>query len=90
MHIAARQGHYLIVKYLIEIGAQSSVTNLAGQTPIKYLEEALVADPEKREKLAKKLKTKKQQDALKMKEKLMKDTYKLLIASENAGGGRRA
>ena len=59
MHIAARHGHFLIVKYLIEIGAQTSVTNLEGQTPIKYLEEALVADPDKRELLAKKLKGKK-------------------------------
>lgn len=30
MHIAARHGHYLIVKYLLEIGADPVITNKDG------------------------------------------------------------
>jgi len=40
MHIAARHGHYLIVKYLIEIGANPVLTNKDGLTPFDFAEEA--------------------------------------------------
>jgi ankyrin repeat protein len=33
LHIAARYGHYLIVKYLLDIGAAISQTNTEGKTP---------------------------------------------------------
>ena len=32
LHIAARNGHYLIVKYLLDIGTEIMQTNEAGQT----------------------------------------------------------
>ena len=33
LHIAAKHGHYLIVKFLIEIGANPVYTNRDGQIP---------------------------------------------------------
>ena len=53
MHIAARNGHYLIVKYLIELGAQTTITNVSGYTPKEYLSQDLV-DPNKIEQIVKK------------------------------------
>ena len=32
LHIAAQFGHYLIVKYLLEIGCPSNITNVDGMT----------------------------------------------------------
>lgn len=40
MHIAAKNGHYLIVKYLIEIGASPREENRDGLTPYDYATEA--------------------------------------------------
>ena len=39
LHIAARYGHYLIVKYLVENGANPNITNKEGLTPLNMLEE---------------------------------------------------
>jgi len=33
LHIAARNGHYLIVKYLLEQQADEGITNINGLTP---------------------------------------------------------
>jgi ankyrin repeat protein len=40
MHIAAKHGHYLIVKYLMEIGADPVIGNREGHTPYDYAEDA--------------------------------------------------
>lgn len=40
MHIAARHGHFLIVKYLLEIGANPVITNKDGLTPYDFADEA--------------------------------------------------
>ena len=34
LHIAAVNGHYLIVKYLVEIGCATNLTNVDGMTPL--------------------------------------------------------
>jgi hypothetical protein len=39
LHIAAGNGHYLIVKYLVEAGANPILTNKRGQTPLNYADE---------------------------------------------------
>ena len=39
LHIAAANGHYLIVKYLVEAGANPILTNKKGQTPLNYADE---------------------------------------------------
>lgn len=36
IHIAARSGHFLIVKYLLEAGANCLITNRDGQTPLQF------------------------------------------------------
>lgn len=36
MHIAARNGHFLIVKYLVELGADSVMGNKEGHTPYDF------------------------------------------------------
>lgn len=46
MHFAARNGHYLVVKYLLELGAQADMVNKQGLTPLKALLENKV--PEER------------------------------------------
>merc|ERR1712196_613557 len=73
LHIAARHGHYLIVKYLLDIGAEIVQTNEAGQTPKQFLQEVLISDPSKLDKLDKK-ESKKQ--------KLLGDTFGLLVQHE--------
>ena len=58
MHVAARNGHYLIVKYLLENGAKPDITNNRGLTPKQYLDEVLISDPQKIAQIAKKQKSK--------------------------------
>jgi hypothetical protein len=52
MHIAAQQGHYLIVKYLIELGCDTLTQNAQGYTPRGLLMTGWVQDPAKIEQLA--------------------------------------
>lgn len=52
MHIAAQQGHYLIVKYLIELGCDTLTQNAHTQTPRDLLMTGWVQDPAKVEHLA--------------------------------------
>lgn len=40
MHIAAKHGHYLIVKYLMEIGANPIITNRDGLTAYDYADDS--------------------------------------------------
>ncbi len=40
MHIAARHGHYLIVKYLLEIGADATILNKDGLSPYDFAEDS--------------------------------------------------
>jgi ankyrin repeat protein len=47
MHIAAQQGHYLIVKYLIELGCNTTYTNAEGLTPRELLRKGWYQDPAK-------------------------------------------
>jgi ankyrin repeat protein len=39
-HIAARHGHFLIVKYLAEAGANITLTNKDGQTAFDFAEDS--------------------------------------------------
>ena len=82
LHIAAKNGHYLIVKYLIEIGANTAQQNNSGQTPMQFLASALVTDPAKLDKLVSKCKTELQGQQLRERQKLMGDTLKLLSGAE--------
>lgn len=36
MHIAAKHGHYLIVKYLVETGCAPAIQNREGLTPFDF------------------------------------------------------
>ena len=78
LHIAARNGRYLICKYLIDNDAQIDIVNFAGQTPIEFLEEVVILDQNKAEKAAKKFKKGKEADQFKQMNKLRCDTYNLL------------
>ena len=40
LHIAARHGHFLVVKYLVEAGANPALANKDGLTPFDFAEEA--------------------------------------------------
>ena len=40
MHIASKHGHLLIVKYLIEHGAQGNVANAHGYSPLDLAQES--------------------------------------------------
>lgn len=100
LHIAARNGHYLIVKYLIDNGAPVDTKNKDGYTPREYLQGVLLS-------LNAKQRIQKQLDALKgqtdkekMKEKakmvkelekqdLLAKTGDLLMAAAN-GAYQRA
>lgn len=100
LHIAARNGHYLIVKYLIDIGAPVDTKNKDGYTPREFLQGVLLS-------LNAKQRIQKQLDALKgqtdkekMKEKakmvkelekqdLLAKTGDLLMAAAN-GAYQRA
>mmetsp|Transcript_17521 Transcript_17521/g.29542 ORF Transcript_17521/g.29542 Transcript_17521/m.29542 type:complete len:215 (+) Transcript_17521:1438-2082(+) len=56
MHIAARHGHYLIVKFLLDNGAAITTNNM-GQTPFQYMGEVIpkeINDPAKMNKLIQK------------------------------------
>lgn len=41
LHIAAKFGHFLIVKYLVENGANPIIANREGHTPFNFAEESL-------------------------------------------------
>jgi hypothetical protein len=100
MHFAARNGHYLVVKYLLDIPASVNLMNKRGFTPRQYLQEAMV-DPTKLDKIRRKLesmknendkekvKEKAKMNAFLEKQKLMADTMKLLTMAEN-GAYQRA
>jgi ankyrin repeat protein len=40
LHIAARHGHFLIVKYLVEAQASINITNKDGQTAFDFAEDS--------------------------------------------------
>ena len=82
LHIAARNGHYLIVKYLLEIGANTAQQNNSGQTPMQFLASA-ISDPAKLEKVISKCKTLADGNKLREQHKLMGDTLRLLSGHEN-------
>lgn len=100
MHFAARNGHYLVVKYLIDIKATVGLINKQGLTPRQFLKEVMV-DITRLEKMRKKLESmKNENDKEKVKEKakisaflekqkLMGDTMNLLTQAEN-GAYQRA
>ncbi len=39
LHIASRYGHFLIVKYMLENGAQAQAMNREGKTPFNFADE---------------------------------------------------
>ena len=100
MHFAARNGHYLVVKYLLELGAQADLVNKQGLTPLKALLENKVAEERlnamrrkleamKHEKDKEKVKMKTKMSSFLDKQKLISDTYELLFNAEK-GVGKRA
>ena len=54
MHMAAQNGHYLVVKYLLDRGADSQMTNLEEKTPKQLLRKSLRQQGIKIDKLSKK------------------------------------
>lgn len=82
LHIAARNGHYLIVKYLLEQGADIQLTNVNSLTPRQFLQEVVITDPNKLEKLCSKQATPVAANKLREKQKQLADTLKLLIDNE--------
>lgn len=56
MHMAAKNGHYLIVKYLLERGADCQITNLDEMTPKDLLLKSLNLQEQKIKKIKKKQK----------------------------------
>ena len=78
MHIAAQHGHYLIVKYLIELQCSTTTLNAAGQTPGDLLRVGWVQDPARVEKLAMREKSVADQNKVRAKQKLLGDTEGLL------------
>ena len=87
IHIAARNGHYLIVKYLIELGAQTNIVNGSSLTPKEYLQQIL-QNENQIEMQVKKAKTQVAKDKIREKNRLMMETWKLLDAQEKIAGGR--
>jgi ankyrin repeat protein len=51
LHIAARNGHFLICKYLIDIGASVHLKNRDDLTPKEYLSQIIIWDNLKRQKM---------------------------------------
>lgn len=94
MHMAAKNGHYLVVKYLLERGADSQITNFEEQTPRDLLVRSLTAQSMHIKKLQKKQDNKKKAQELQTameRQKSMQDTLELLNLSEQAMmGGQRA
>jgi hypothetical protein len=88
MHIAAQQGHYLIVKYLIELNCATTTTNAQGYTPRGLLMTGLL-DPAKVEQLAMRQKTVADQNKIREKQKLLGDTARLLQEYESQGKARQ-
>ena len=83
MHMAAQNGHYLIVKYLLERGADCQITNLDEQTPKDLLLASAGQQAVKIKKLRKKQKI--DQKALQLaleRQKGMQDSLELLAYSE--------
>lgn len=54
MHMAAQSGHYLVVKYLLEIGAYPLKANFEQRTPKDLLVKAMMEQGKKIKKLNKK------------------------------------
>jgi len=88
MHMAAQAGHYLVVKYLLEIGAYPLKANFEQRTPKDLLVKAMMEQGKKIKKLNKKPKV----DAVQVqkaqeKYKAMQDTFELLSYKEQEMGG---
>jgi len=55
MHFAARGGHYLVVKFLIDLGCPANTQNVMGLTPLQFMASVWLGDDfDKVEILAKK------------------------------------
>lgn len=83
MHMAAKNGHYLVVKYLLERGADCQITNLDEQTPKDLLVKSIHAQDTKIKKMKKKQKID-EKELLKAHEryKAMTDSLMLLNDAE--------
>ena len=83
MHIAAQHGHYLIVKFLLELKCNPNTLNGEGLTVRQHIEKFwLFRNQKKVEALAMKQKTKKEQDKVRELQKLLGDTYDLVAKNE--------
>lgn len=68
MHFAARSGHYLIVKFLCDLGCPANTQNVMGLTPLQFMSSAWMGDDfEKVEIVAMKQKGKAKQEAVRTK-----------------------
>ena len=88
--MAAQNGHYLVVKYLLDRGADCQMTNLEEKTPMQLLRKSFRQQGIKIDKLGKKQKinAKEMQEA-QSRFKSMKDTLDMLEDSEKQYGGQQ-
>lgn len=84
MHIAARSGHYLVVKFLIDLGCPCTTQNAQGMTARLLLATGWLGDDlDKVEALAMNEKGRAKQQAIRDQQKLLGDTYRLLAYHES-------
>ena len=83
LHIAARNGHYLICKYLIDNDANIGLKNKEDLTPEQYLRQIMPFDHYKCDALIAKQKTEADKKKLRDKFKSQTDTLKLLVDTKN-------
>lgn len=86
MHVAAYNGHYLIVKFLMEEkAAKFDLTNRNKQSPAAYLHERIQKEITKFGRQEKKLRSKAHEEKFKQFLKPFHDTYELLDRAEGGG-----
>lgn len=76
LHIAARNGHFLIAKYLIENQANPTITNKDQLTPNQYLKKAIIEDNLR--KTLRKGKKAVTEEQVRIKQKQLENTHELL------------
>lgn len=87
LHFAARNGHYLIAKYLLGEQADATIENAFGLTAWNVLQNSISDTIEKERVIMSKLKAKTSPayEAVKLRMKMLRDTEELLNDESNRG-----